>query len=237
MTESQPMTSAPPETPDNKALIVKYRQQYEAADEFSRHVASFRDDVSIPANNELRYAGHHFACAANDDGFLDDLDQLQRAITHCQRAMYEAADSGILSALDMINIFRREYSLVVISETVPNYSEILKDANTAQKHLATTRKHTPDGAMAHERYLEIFKNLEEHCETLDASREDLNKKIAKQIQGNRRFFFNAALAVLGIVIALIALAYTVFAHNGENEVSLLSAEEVPFPACTECISS
>ena len=47
----------PPEYPS----ISELTESYDTADRFTREVAQFRSAVAVPANNELRYAGHHRA--------------------------------------------------------------------------------------------------------------------------------------------------------------------------------
>jgi len=205
MTESQPTISAPEAAQNNKTSIDYYREQYDAADTFARAVASFRDDVSIPANNELRYAGYHLMCALDDKGGIKDKDQLSRAISHCQRAMYEAADAGILSALDMIEIFKKEYHLVCISDVVKNYELIIKDARKAQKMLETTRKHNSSGALISNDYKNTFEKLRDHCETLEDAREELNKKIRKENQEWRRFIITISFTALGVLFAALGV--------------------------------
>ena len=77
-----------------------------------------RSEVAIPATNELRYAGHHLLQSINEDGMVHDEEYLRKAKSHCERAMYEAAEAGIMSALEQINDFRKDYKDIVVSEVV-----------------------------------------------------------------------------------------------------------------------
>ena len=52
--------------------------------------------------------------ALNDDGKIVDEEQLRRAKNHCERAMYEAAEAGIISALDSTRAFRQDYKNIVV---------------------------------------------------------------------------------------------------------------------------
>ena len=91
--------------PDADA-IRELRNLYETADSFAREVSEFRSEVSIPVHNELRYAGHHLLQSIDDGGTIVEGGQFSRAKRHCERAMYEAAEAGIMSALDEIAAFR-----------------------------------------------------------------------------------------------------------------------------------
>lgn len=54
--------------PDNTHADVKEcLELYNKADSFAKKVSEFRREVSIPAHNQLRYAGHHFMQAMASD--------------------------------------------------------------------------------------------------------------------------------------------------------------------------
>lgn len=185
--------------------VARFRAEYEAADELSRIVANFRKQVAIPAHNELRYAGHHYLKARSDDGTDTDLDQLQRAIAHCQRAAYEAADAGIMSALDMIHIFMNDYRRIVVADIVPNYGEIKRTSREAQRLLSQAREHTGDVPIVNEEYRQMFLILKEHVEALEDHRDELNKRIQNERDRYLRWIFAISISVAMGIIA-IALA-------------------------------
>lgn len=130
--------SVSPKTPDAGG-VAELRQLYETADRFAREIAEFRTEIAIPAYNELRYAGYHLLRALNDDGKIVDEEQLRRARNHCERAMYEAAEAGIISALDSIRAFRQDYKDIVVGDVVPDYADKLVLAKNAQDLLASGR--------------------------------------------------------------------------------------------------
>ena len=70
MNTSGTTDSPPPSAISNNSTIAVYRASYADADQLSREVSNFRDDVAIPANNELRYAGYHLLQAIGDDGSI-----------------------------------------------------------------------------------------------------------------------------------------------------------------------
>ena len=99
--------------------IAELRAAYSAADKFAREVFEFSDDVAIPATNELRYAGHHLLSALGDDGRIVGPEHLRKAISHCHRAQYEAAEAGIASAIKKISQFRKTISLWSLGRSYP----------------------------------------------------------------------------------------------------------------------
>ena len=81
----------PPEYPS----ISELTESYDTADRFTRDVAQFRSAVAVPANNELRYAGHHLLQALDGQEQVTKPEGLRKAKNHCERAMYDAAQAGI----------------------------------------------------------------------------------------------------------------------------------------------
>lgn len=158
-------------------------------------------DVSIPAHNELRYAGHHLLQALDDSGTISSNEQLRRAVSHCERAMYEAAEAGIISTLESINRFREDYKNIVVKDIVDNYSSILREAGKARDLLASGRSGQMSSSERASGYMETFRQLRDASEMLEASRDDLNAKVAEQVRDSRRFFVRALLILLGIVVA------------------------------------
>ena len=60
--------------------VVEYKRLYNKADHFVREVAEFQDNVIIPAINQLRYTGHHFMDAVDEDGQVSDMSELSNAL-------------------------------------------------------------------------------------------------------------------------------------------------------------
>ena len=118
MSASGPSISMENNTPYR---ISDLRTLYDTADGFSREGAEFRAEIVIPAYNELRYAGHHLLQAIDDSGSISSNEQLRRAVSHCERAMYEAAEAGIISMLDSIDQFRKDYENIVVKDVVDDY--------------------------------------------------------------------------------------------------------------------
>ena len=182
--------------------IVEIRRLYDTADALAREVGDCRAEVQIPAINELRYAGCHILNAINDDGSVND-DELDKAKSHCQRAMYEAAEAGIMYCADEIKAFSRTFSDLVISEVVTDYHRMLARAQHAVDFVVRGRSERTSVEEHVEAYMREFRELLEIVQVFDASRDDLNAKRARQVVEYRRFVIRSLLILLGIVITVV----------------------------------
>ena len=187
--------------------LAHYRQLYEAADTFAREVAEFRHAIAIPAHNELRYAGHHLLQALGDSGQVADEEQLRRACSHCERAMYEAAEAGIISLLESIAQFQKDFKDIVVAEVVPTYGDCKAMARKARDLLTRGRSKGVAAAETTAEYMHAFRELREASDQLEDARDDLNAKLADQKRGARRFFVTTAVALLGTVAAAAFIVY------------------------------
>jgi len=200
--ESEHSTSVETEAPSAIINIRHIRIAYSTADDLTRKVANFRSDVSIPAHNELRYAGFHLLKSLDDNGCISNHDEAVKARNHCQRAMYEAADAGILSALDMIAIFRNDYKNIVIADVVPDIVNIYGRARNAQKLIETGRKHSHQEAIVPDEFISCFLGLTKDCETLEDSREELNKIIRTDRIAGKRWLIGICVGIFAILISV-----------------------------------
>ena len=198
MSASNPSTSKNAE--DYVSKICELRERYEVADGFAREVSEFTSEIAIPAHNELRYAGHHLLQAFDPQGSVSE-EQLRRANSHCERAMYEAAEAGIASALDSINTFKSDYRNVVIREVVSDFSAILMLARNAQSLLKRGRAGKAPEEAASE-YMAMFRTLRTQVDALDNSRDDLNIKL-KQERRNSRLFIIGLLALIAAFLRFV----------------------------------
>ena len=185
--------------------IVEIRRLYNQADSLAREVGELRSEIQIPAINELRYAGHHVLLAITDDGTVD-MEAFGKAKSHCERAMYEAAEAGIMFCLDSIEDFRRTYSDLVVSDVISDYANRLARAQVALDLIVRGRSGRSSVAEHVATYMDAFRALRETVQLFDASRDDLNAKRTQQIRAHRQFVIRALLILLGVLVAAIGLA-------------------------------
>lgn len=198
MSASSPSTST---ENDDPYRISDLRALYDTADKFAREVAEFRSEIPIPAYNQLRYAGYHLLQALDDSGSISSNEQLRRAVSHCERAMYEAAEAGIISVLYSIDQFRKDYKDIVVKDVVDDYASIVVQARKAQDLLARGRSDQMSSSERASCYMETFRQLRDASEMLEASRDDLNAKLSEQVRDRRRFIVHCLLILLGAIVA------------------------------------
>ena len=185
-------------------LVTDVSKNYETADRFARKVALFRQDTVIPANNELRYAGHHFIQAFGNPDSQPVQDNLRKAKNHCERAMYEAAEAGILRAVDEIFGFREAFKGVVISKVIPDYTDIRALAIKAQQMLARGRSDRDSPEQHAAEYMQMFKELVPAVEKLQAGEDDLIEQAKWDLLKRRLLILGSGLAVLTLLWRVLA---------------------------------
>ena len=184
--------------------IVEIRRLYDQADILAREVGELRSEVQIPAINELRYAGHHVLQSITDDGAVG-IEAFGKAKSHCERAMYEAAEAGIMFCLDSIEDFRKTYRDLVVSDVIADYHSRLARTQTALDLVVKGRSERTSVGEHVDAYMDEFRVVRETMRLFDASRDDLNAKRAQQIGAHRQFVIRALLILLGALVAAIGL--------------------------------
>ena len=120
--------------------------------------------------------------------------------------MYEAAEAGIISVLDSIKQFRKDYEDIVVKDVVDDYASIVVQAQKAQGLLARGRSDQMSSSERASCYMETFRQLRDASEILEAGRDDLNAKLSEQIKDKRRFIIRCLLILLGIVVGAAGIA-------------------------------
>jgi hypothetical protein len=102
--------------------LIKLREVcrlFDRAEALAKSVEEFNRKVSIPALNELRYAGHHVIKAISPNG--RDIDrELTRAEDHCKRAIYDAGAGGLIMAVDRIDSFFNNFQSIELTQLLPD---------------------------------------------------------------------------------------------------------------------
>ena len=189
--------------------ITEIRRLYDLADQFAREVGEMRSQVMIPAINELRYAGHHVLQSISDEGVVD-IEEFGQAESHCKRAMYEAAEAGIMFCLDYIKAFNLEFSDLVISDVIADYQDRRSHVRKAQKLVNKGRTDRTTVEDHVQQYMQEFRVVRETMEYFDLCRGDLHAKRAQATEdsrrheeGRRRHQTRVLLLVLSIVVPVM----------------------------------
>ena len=193
--------------------IQQYRTAYSAAETAVKKVEYFTSEVAVPAVNELRHAGYHFILATDDDGNLTDPGELQKALSHCQRARHDAAAAGIIEAIGQIRSVSEKYPGVIIGNVIPGWNDIMVEANEADDHLVDVLDETQKRPSSDEQ-MEVFGRLQLACRQIRAAHDDLNTAYDnvtaaydEKIERRRRHVRSIAVAIgLGLFSAAVIIA-------------------------------
>ena len=183
----------------------KFLELYSEADSFAKRVSEFRQEVSIPAYNQLRYAGHHFVEAIASDSQSDYDERLREAVSHCKRAMYDATEAGLTAITKRVELFKEQYKDIPIGDVVKDLESIyvLMDDIVAELIKGRNKKMSISQALA--KRIELFDEGVVALKRLNANRDDLNRKQEKNLSKRRRFIITTVLSVGVFVILLLNL--------------------------------
>ena len=136
--------------------------------------------------------------ATPSDGDYDE--EIQRAIRHSERALYEAYDGAIFFLLVEFQKFKEDYRNVVVSEIIDNFIELEQTMKRAKQFLERARTQSVERADYYQEIQEIYPSIVSVVETLDAARDELNKKRVK----SRRFWVTPAAILTSGILGAIA---------------------------------
>ena len=175
---------------------------FKKAEQAVKEVEYIHVELTMPAVNELRYAGYHIA------NFLDNpaaADELDRAIGHCKRAIYDAYEASILYQIKEFRVFNDDYRNIVVSEVLADYNDIHHKVTGILDFIRDTDKETKD-----EHYSackQHHNELKEIIKRLNSAREELNKKIRSE----RKKSF---ISIITVVVAVFALIVAIASYLG-----------------------
>jgi hypothetical protein len=197
-----------------KPTLSEFRELYGIADAFRNEVEHFALDAGIPAQSQLRYAGWHLMNAIGDDATLKSVEHLAQGVSHCKRAAYEAAETGILFALEKIHKFKDDFAVTDTSGIFPNYVDCLSAVREAHNLIKDGRKIDPDRRDDWELGMRSFRKLRDTCDEFDQARVALipvlEKRFieivaqdARNLKGYRWTIAGTLLGIFGILLTIV----------------------------------
>ena len=160
--------------------IERFQQLYKQADHYTSSVSILALEAVIPAHNQLRYAGHHFHKAIGEEGGVENDGELRKAIGHCERALYEASETGIIVALEQLARFEEDYRGINISSVVEEIKNVRKLRRRAHDLLSRTRAESDEAPKETAEYMKVFEELREGMFILEDNRHDLDAERDKE---------------------------------------------------------
>ena len=173
------------------------RERYALADRISKSVSLFGDEVAIPAINELRYAGYHLLQALGENGSLENSSHIDQAIEHCDRAIYDATEVGIIALAQRISKFLSYYRSVAMREAVRDLPEIRKTVRFSMTILSDGQKRST------KERVDIYDKLVEASKAIDDAKPDLDQLAYVDRRSRFRFVVSSVLVALGISLGLL----------------------------------
>lgn len=202
-------------------LLDEISSLFTYAEQKIKKIEYFADGVSFPAVNQLRYVAFHLLRAeqlrnGDEDLNKDELhDELKKAKNHCQRAIYDANEAGVVYYLERIRKFKEDYESETIPDIVPNYISHLVKAREIKKFLwVVGKKSLSERAEGLNRIDKEKDNndyqksdgyliqLQEIEDILDLARPELNKKIDERRK-------KMLISISGLAIGILAILVTI----------------------------
>ena len=219
--------------PDLRDLGVRARAEelarlFKIAEDKIKLVENLNLELSIPAINELRYAGYHitrFIAAETTEAANEEFGKAEK---HCKRAIYDAAEAGVTFQLEMIKAFQTDFRNVRIATVIPNYPEMRKQINAACDLIVEPRSTTERATYYEEcsKHLEILREL--HKE-LESYREDLLQELQRVSRETR----NGRITFASLLVGAAGLFYTALAYHSSKPVAAPTvAASLPAPSAT-----
>ncbi len=153
--------------------IAEFKKMYnEAEHEISRvsHILSknpdYKERMTIPAINELRYAGSHFLSALNSTDPRKTEKKYDLASDHVLRAKYDVKEMGVSILIKNIHLYLSKYGYLVVDKTLEGFAHTMRTIQEIQRRLnSVDLRQDSDGALQIERDFSILKGIEDDFES------------------------------------------------------------------------
>ena len=183
----------------DRQILEEISKLFNEAERAIKYVEDFDGVLTVPAVNQLRYCGNHLVRYL----VTIDPDELRDALKHVKRATYDAYEATIIYQLLEYDKFKEDYRMVLISKVISDYTQIQDKIESARFFVRQNDQSKTRG--------DNYRNGKEHLDQivcgvrlLNASREELNKLIAK----DRNTFLWKVLGGLGVFAAILKLLFS-----------------------------
>jgi len=195
---------------EQKQNIREIIELFDRAEDKVKEIEQLDQEISIPSINELRYVGYHLARLFCEEDPQEIDTQIIKAKNHCQRAIYDAHEIGIIYMLEQIKFFKETYlsSINFVIEVLPDYADSLRIAQESSVFIAKIKEHHRENRdIYYEECQPHYASLRKVFDTFILAKPLIEqKKIAankNDKKETRRFVINVLLIILGIIVAII----------------------------------
>lgn len=150
-------------------------KHWKTAEHRIKRTERFNSKLTVPAVNELRYAGYHLleALSATDPNTAEEA--LKKAGRHCQRATYDAVESEVMLHLEKIRLFQEDYRNITIDLNGYDYPAIRRAAREANNLINAAKNDDETKDQHYEKLVSHCDHLANDVGTLEDMRDELNK--------------------------------------------------------------
>lgn len=197
---------------DRKSQLREVLRLFERAEQKVKEVERLSHELAVPSINELRYVGYHLTRALCEEAPHAIAEEIAKAKRHCQRAIYDAHEIGIIFLLEGIRSVHQRYerSTHLILEIVPEYIDILTNAENAKEFISRiSEEHTQNRETYYIECEPHYLALKDAFRRLTAAVPLIDDKFSRAARSNqkkaRQFIIGALLTAASICISALAL--------------------------------
>jgi len=188
-------------------LFVVVNEYYKLAEQKVKLIEVLDNNLYIPSVNELRYAGYHLSKATVANTHKTATRELNKALKHCKRAIYDAIEVGITFYLEVLKLFFYDYRLVVITPIIPDLTAIKIRISEIRDFI--TKPRTNERVAFWEECTQLFIEIQQIAAQFENSREELNKISEQHRIESQRHRHSTILTYVGIIIAILVSVLTI----------------------------
>jgi hypothetical protein len=190
-----------------KERMSEISKKFSFAEKKIKSIEHLGEGLTFAAINELRYVAFHLVKFEELEDENHKEAELIKADNHCKRAIYDAAEVGIIHFLERIRLFQKDYRSVVVTDIIPDYVEFITKSKQIRDFIIEASQNSIEehyNRQEHyERCSKFSNELENIVNILDNSRQEINKKLK-----NQRIVFllsisALAFAVIGIIVTFL----------------------------------
>lgn len=191
-----------------KPQLSEISELFALAEEKIKLIEHLGEGLTFPSVNQLRYVAFHLLRADKTPDENLRKEELRKAKNHCERAIYDAVEPGIVHYLEEIRTFQNDYRMIEITNIIPNYLDISRKAEESSDFILERIKDSVSDRSNNQgdQYREatsLFEGLKEAVKLLSYARPELNKKLRKY-----RLMFLVSVATLivaamGVIVSLM----------------------------------
>ena len=183
-------------------LLSKVRESYAQADELAKTVSLISGMAIIPAHNELRNAGYHILKSIRGPSEIND-DDLKKALDHCERATYDAAEVGLVTVINALDAYLDRFKTISLSTMVPDIPNTRRLIRRGYDLVIKGREHE---SFDLNQFVAVFRDLVEAYQRMVDHLPDLNAALKKELRTARRTLIGTT-AVFAASAGAVLLRY------------------------------